>query len=324
MTAAAQRSRRGADGDASTYDEYTTASRRPSCRGDHEHEAVAAGDVTGLEDIPACARAPRPAAGGCRWRSAAVVGHQRVADAVEVDARAEGFAPPGVGSCDRSMEHDGIRSRVRHLVYRFEDRLPAWTVAERLVEVADVAGICRLQPARQLDRLRRGHATMAQSSQVDPRLSLAAPTLVSRFYDGSVISWDGDSQVLDVHGVPLAVDKVSPLADGGFEATLTVRPGRLLRLTADSYVDDSVAVDLWAGTPDDSEGLAVLADAGEPTAVAAIPLCGCGDRGCGNSGLQLDTEVTADEFLPLVRLLVRLPTSDRVPRKRKAVWRSIE
>lgn len=50
-----------------------------------------------------------------------------------------------------------------------------------------------------------------------------------------------------------------------------------------------------AGEPDASNGLAVMCDEASLRGVARIPLCGCGERGCGNAGVQLvtDLDVTA-------------------------------
>jgi hypothetical protein len=41
--------------------------------------------------------------------------------------------------------------------------------------------------------------------------------------------------------------------------------------------------------------------------LARVPLCGCGDRGCGNVGVQLCKQLAGDELPALVDLLRELP-----------------
>jgi hypothetical protein len=66
-------------------------------------------------------------------------------------------------------------------------------------------------------------------------------------------------------------------------------------------------VELWSGDPGDADGLAVIFDEGALEGVARIPLCGCGDRGCGNVGIQLAADIAAEDFPRLVDLLRALP-----------------
>jgi hypothetical protein len=139
-----------------------------------------------------------------------------------------------------------------------------------------------------------------------------------------MISWDGRSAALELDGRRVAVDRVRPDGGDGFEAVLTVRASRVLRLRGEAPMSERVSVDLWAGEPDDSDGLAAVADGDRPVALAAIPLCECGDRGCGNVGLQLWCEVTADELMPLVKLVARLPSAARPANEHTPIWRFAE
>ena len=82
----------------------------------------------------------------------------------------------------------------------------------------------------------------------------------------------------------------------------------------------TVLVELWAGEPEVSDGLAVTTTDGALQGVAPIPWCGCGERGCGNVGLQLDTSVdTAD--LPVVVEILRATPDAPGPPRRGMVWR---
>jgi hypothetical protein len=97
---------------------------------------------------------------------------------------------------------------------------------------------------------------------------------------------------------------------GGWRAVLGVRRG--LKLLVTGYEGAcSVRVEAWAGEPgDESDGVAVVGLRDGTLVVARVPLCGCGDRGCGNAGVQLRKPVTGDEFPALVELLRSLPWSD--------------
>ncbi len=75
-----------------------------------------------------------------------------------------------------------------------------------------------------------------------------------------------------------------------------------------------VRAEAWAGDPGpDTDGVAVVRKAGRDPenelspALARIPLCGCGERGCGNAGIQLSKSLTSDELPQLIALLRELP-----------------
>jgi hypothetical protein len=77
---------------------------------------------------------------------------------------------------------------------------------------------------------------------------------------------------------------------------------------------DSLWVEAWAGEPDDSDGVAVIGDGQDrPLQLARVPLCSCGDRGCGNANVQLAKEITAAELGPLLTLLRDLPWAEAAP-----------
>jgi hypothetical protein len=78
----------------------------------------------------------------------------------------------------------------------------------------------------------------------------------------------------------------------------------LLETTADT---DAVWLELWSDEPETSDGLALLYEEGRPAALAPIPLCACGERGCGNAGSQLALEVASEDVPPLAEGLAELP-----------------
>jgi hypothetical protein len=82
---------------------------------------------------------------------------------------------------------------------------------------------------------------------------------------------------------------------------------------------DELWIEAWSGEPEDfrryedSDGIAVIGADGVPDRLAVIPLCGCGIRGCGNSGVQLVKQLPDNELFDLVQLLRGLPWSDERP-----------
>jgi hypothetical protein len=97
----------------------------------------------------------------------------------------------------------------------------------------------------------------------------------------------------------------------GRESLIRIRPRVNLLVRADEGAV-SALVELWSGQPGDSDGLAVAIDRDGPSAIYRIPLCACGDRGCGHAGLQLSNEIAVETLPALVDVLAGLPeTSDR-------------
>jgi hypothetical protein len=109
-------------------------------------------------------------------------------------------------------------------------------------------------------------------------------------------------------------ERLGPFGAGdGWTAVLGVRRGLKLLVTGDGEVPDPL-IEAWAGEPgESSDGIAVIELAGGGLAVTRVPLCRCGDRGCGNAGIQLSKQVPAGEVPELVALLRELPWSDVVP-----------
>ena len=94
---------------------------------------------------------------------------------------------------------------------------------------------------------------------------------------------------------------------------LGVRRGLKLLVTGDGERLDPL-IGAWAGEPgDSSDGVAVVEFAGGGPAVARVPLCGCGDRGCGNAGIQLRKRVAGGDLPALAAVLRELPWTGVVP-----------
>ena len=74
-----------------------------------------------------------------------------------------------------------------------------------------------------------------------------------------------------------------------------------------------ISVEAWEGHPEDTDGVAVWGP-DEPTAIARIPLCGCGYRGCGNAGRQFEGFVDPMRITEIIDLLRRLPWASAAPR----------
>lgn len=99
----------------------------------------------------------------------------------------------------------------------------------------------------------------------------------------------------------------------GWLAVLGIRRGLKLRVSGYDGLPD-VLVAAWAGQPGDvTDGVAVVVLAGGGLALARVPLCGCGVRGCGNAGVQLWKVLPGGDLPPLARLLRALPWASAVP-----------
>lgn len=143
-----------------------------------------------------------------------------------------------------------------------------------------------------------------------------------------MIEWDEGSGILLVEGrryQAAAVPRVPPtrrgprIPDEPPRVTLPVRPGLVAQITL--HRDGTAGIELWAGQPEETDGIAVLSDSGFPYAMAGIPLCGCGDRGCGNSPLQLNADpVSAETLLGTLELVAELRWDDRPAIRARQTW----
>lgn len=99
----------------------------------------------------------------------------------------------------------------------------------------------------------------------------------------------------------------------GWRALVGVRRDLGLLVTAQQDAPGTLEVEAWAGEPGESDGVAVVGEEGGTWAISAVPLCGCGDRGCGNIGIQLAKDIPAEDLFALVTLLRELPWENTAP-----------
>jgi hypothetical protein len=113
-------------------------------------------------------------------------------------------------------------------------------------------------------------------------------------------------------GWSLRAERVELLGPGGWRALLGIRRGLQLLVTGTAG-QPGLRVEAWAGEADESDGVAVIEAADGTRQLARVPLCSCGERGCGNVGIQLDKELDGGELAALVDLLRELPWTATVP-----------
>ena len=81
--------------------------------------------------------------------------------------------------------------------------------------------------------------------------------------------------------------------------------------------DGTAGISLHKG----EDGVAVRSDSGFPYALSHVPLCGCGDRGCGNLGLQLDADpITPETLLATMELVRDLRWDSRPAERGQEMW----
>jgi hypothetical protein len=108
--------------------------------------------------------------------------------------------------------------------------------------------------------------------------------------------------------------------DDGWLAVLGIRRELKLRVSGHDGQPD-VLVEAWAGEPgEDTDGVAVVRLASGGLALARVPLCGCGDRGCGNAGVQLRKTLPGQDLPELATQLRALPWTSVVPARGDVLW----
>jgi hypothetical protein len=113
-------------------------------------------------------------------------------------------------------------------------------------------------------------------------------------------------------GWSLRAERLELLGPGRWRALLGIRAGLRLLVTATAG-EPGLRVQAWAGEPGESDGVAVIEAPDGTGQLARVPLCGCGERGCGNAGIQLDKELDEGELAALAGVLRELPWGTAVP-----------
>jgi hypothetical protein len=113
-------------------------------------------------------------------------------------------------------------------------------------------------------------------------------------------------------GWSLRAERVELLDGNGWRALIGIRPSlNLLVVMIDE--PELLQVEAWTAEPGQSDGIAVVAARDGLLHVARVPLCECGDRGCGNVGVQLSKYLPGSELPVLVDLLRELSWTGVVP-----------
>lgn len=97
-----------------------------------------------------------------------------------------------------------------------------------------------------------------------------------------------------------------------WRALVGVRSGLKLLVTC-SEQQQELEVEAWAGEPERTDGVAVIDVGDGDIRLARVPLCSCGDRGCGNAGVQLGKWLAGSELPALVELLRALSWTETIP-----------
>jgi len=121
----------------------------------------------------------------------------------------------------------------------------------------------------------------------------------------------GERQLVG-EGWSLRADHVEMLKGNAWRALIGVRRGLKLLVTG-SDQDRELDVEAWAGEPEETDGVAVIDTGSGKIRLARVPLCSCGERGCGNAGIQLAKWLPGNELPALVGLLRELPWTETIP-----------
>lgn len=117
---------------------------------------------------------------------------------------------------------------------------------------------------------------------------------------------------IEGNGWSLRADRLELLDGNDWRALIGVRRGLNLLVT---WSDQSreLEVEAWAGEPGTTDGVAVIDTGSGDVRLARVPLCSCGDRGCGNAGIQFAKWLPGEELPALVELFRDLPWTHTVP-----------
>lgn len=113
-------------------------------------------------------------------------------------------------------------------------------------------------------------------------------------------------------GWSLRAERVDVLDGNRWRALIGIRRGLKL-LVAKADETELFQVEAWTAEPGQSDGVAVVEAGDGRWQLARVPLCECGDRGCGNAGVQLYKSLPGGELAALVDLLRELSWTGVVP-----------
>jgi hypothetical protein len=113
-------------------------------------------------------------------------------------------------------------------------------------------------------------------------------------------------------GWSLSAERIEILQGKDWRAVVGIRRGLTLLVTW-THRSQELEVEAWVGEPEETDGVAVIDTGDGDIRLARIPLCSCGDRGCGNAGIQLSKSLPVKELPVLAELLRELPWTKTVP-----------
>lgn len=127
-----------------------------------------------------------------------------------------------------------------------------------------------------------------------------------------VVTADPGRRRLTGEGWSLRVERIETAEgfDHDWRALVGVRRGLNLLVTR---IDQDIRVEAWAGEPENSDGVAIIDMGDSDVRLARVPLCSCGERGCGNAGVQLWKWLDDRELPALIELLRELPWTHTIP-----------
>jgi len=113
-------------------------------------------------------------------------------------------------------------------------------------------------------------------------------------------------------GWRLSAERIEMLQGNNWRAIVGIRRGLKLLVTS-RHQGQELDVEAWAGEPEETDGVAVIDMGNGEIRLARVPLCSCGDRGCGNAGIQLSKWLPGAELPALIELLRELPWTEAIP-----------
>jgi hypothetical protein len=128
-----------------------------------------------------------------------------------------------------------------------------------------------------------------------------------------VVTASPEKRQIAGEGWSVRADRVEMLGGGDWHAVVEVRPGLNLLVTWTGQYLRSLRVEAWTDEPEESDGVAVIESDDGSLRLAPVKLCECGNRGCGNAGVQLAKDLDGGDLRALLELLGELPWTDVAP-----------
>jgi hypothetical protein len=261
----------------------------------------------------------------CRSRLRGAASHGLKLLVVAGPAGRDDRQPPGMQELSQPPIADRIMRCVHGLVVLAEE-LAAFLLRQvpendlriiRILELNRLSGhASNLHPGSDAGPwLRAGCCSRPQPPQFS--CALNEPSQVSHAvpYDGSVAyavtAVPGTRQLVG-EGWSLRAERIEMLQGNDWRAVIGVRRGLKLLVTWSDHGQE-LDVEAWTGEPEQTDGVAVVGMEDGDIRLTKVPLCSCGERGCGNAGIQLSKWLPGEELPALIELLRELPWTKTIP-----------